>query len=260
MLRTGVVSFLNAQPLWVDLQGDPQFEIVAAPPAQLADMMAAGKLDLGLLPSFEALKLPNVELLTDLGVAADGAVESVGLFAQPGTNHAKSLLIDGDSRTSAALVRIVLKAIGENPMIATGAIAAENVPTCGHEAAMLIGDKCLKARALWPQLMFLDLASAWKELTELPFVFAVWTARPGVLSGHIQGRLHEALVNGREKIAALAEAAREATHWSTSSLTRYLGETIKHRLDERCRNGLREFARRCVADGLLPPGCEKRVG
>ncbi len=260
MLRTGVVSFLNAQPLWVDLRDDPQFEITAAPPAQLADMMAAGKLDLGLLPVFEALRLPNVEFLPDLGVAADGVVESVGLFAEHQANQAKSLLIDGDSRTSAALVKLVLKAVGENPAILTGQIRPEDVPSCGHEAGMLIGDKCLKARALWPKLLFLDLASAWKELTQLPFVFAVWAARPGGFSGHVQGRLHQALMAGRERATELAEAAREATGWSTSALTRYLNQTIIHRLDDRCRNGLREFARRCVAEGLLPQGCDARVG
>lgn len=259
MLRTGVVSFLNAQPLWADLCDDPQFQLFSAPPAQLADMMSRGELDLGLLPSFEALRLADVEILPDLGVAADGVVESVGIFARQNASHAKSLLLDGDSRASAALARVVLAAIGENPEIVSGKIGADELESCGHEAVMLIGDKCLKARALWPKLAFLDLAAAWKELTGLPFVFALWTARSGVLNGSVRGRLRDALARGRGQIEQLAEVARQATGWSTSALTRYLEQTIIHKLDQRCRDGLSEFARRCVDLGQLPPGCDAKL-
>lgn len=254
-LRVGVVSFLNAQPLWVALKDDPDIDLIPDTPARLSDMMAAGQLDLGVLPAFEALRLPDVELVRELGVAAEGQVESVGIFTrldEGDTVSATSVRMDARSRTSIALAKIILAALDVQPDIHVSEVRPELFENYAESALLLIGDDCLRARAMWPKWRFLDLSQAWHELTGLPFVFAVWTARAGVLTAALRRKLADALDRGLFEVPRLVAAARRVTGQSEAYLSHYLTRTIRHRLDARCAEGLREFARRCVEHGLLP--------
>jgi len=52
-LRLGVVSFLNARPLVYSLQNDPRFELSYSVPSACAADLAAGRVDVGLIPSIE---------------------------------------------------------------------------------------------------------------------------------------------------------------------------------------------------------------
>ena len=254
-LRVGVVSFLNAQPLWVALERDPDIELIPGNPAELSQMMAQGRLDLGVLPAVEALRLEECELVTELGVAAQGPVESVGIFTklQSGdTVEANSLRVDQRSRTSVALARIILGALDVTPEITAGEVRPELFENYTESALLLIGDDCLRARAMWPDWRFLDLGQAWFEWTGLPFVFAVWTARPGVLTAALRRKLNDALNLGQLEISSLAKASRAATKQSEAYLTNYLTKVIRNRLDQRCMQGLVEFARRAVELEILP--------
>lgn len=254
-LRVGVVSFLNAQPLWVALEGDPDIGLIPDTPARLSDMMAAGELDLGVLPVFEALRLPDVELVRELGVAAEGPVESVGIFTkldEGDTVAAQSVRMDARSRTSVALAKIILAALDVQPEIHVSEVRPELFDNYPESALLLIGDDCLRARATRPNWRFLDLSQAWHELTGLPFVFALWTARAGVLTAALRRKLADALDRGLLEVPRLVAASRRITGQSDAYLSRYLTQTIRHRLDGRCVEGLREFAKRCIEHGLLP--------
>ena len=69
-LRIGVVSYLNAMPLWYALRHEQDIELVPDTPARLAAAMAADELDLGLLPVVEALRDPRLSFFPDLGIGA----------------------------------------------------------------------------------------------------------------------------------------------------------------------------------------------
>ena len=69
--RIGVVSYLNAVPLWYSLQNQTDIEVVPDAPAHLCRMMDAGRLDVGLLPVVETLRHESWTFFRDLGVAAD---------------------------------------------------------------------------------------------------------------------------------------------------------------------------------------------
>lgn len=262
-LRVGVVSFLNAQPLWVALERDPDIELIPDTPARLSDLMEQGRLDLGVLPAVEALRLPDTELVLELGVSAEGPVDSVGIFTRLSsgdTVEANSLRMDQRSRTSVALARIILNVLDVQPEISLAEVRPELFANYSESALMLIGDDCLRARALWPDWRYLDLSQAWFEWTGLPFVFALWTARPGVLSAAVRRKLHDALNLGLLEVPRLVRAARESTRQSEDFLTNYLTRTIRHRLDGRCVEGLTEFARRAADLEILPKSAILKLG
>jgi chorismate dehydratase len=199
--------------------------------------------------------LPDVELVRELGVAADGPVESVGIFTkldEGDTVSANSVRMDARSRTSVALARIILGALDVAPDARISEVRPELFNNYPESALLLIGDDCLRARAMWPDWRFLDLSQAWHEWTGLPFVFAIWTARAGVLTAALRRKLADALERGLMEVPRLVSISRQITGQSEEYLTRYLTQTIRHRLDQRCVEGLREFAKRCIEQGLLP--------
>ena len=257
--RIGVVSYLNAMPVWIAMQHDEEIALVPDTPARLADLMKAGQLDVGLLPVVEALREPNLGFFTDLGIAADGTVDSVGLFTRVELMDVRTVALSSASRTSAALARIVLKATGANPVYTDAQLDAEALATREEDAVLLIGDQCLRARKLETDRVFVDLASEWKLLTGLPFVFALWAGPAASLTPELHARLRVAYEESR---AAANDAIRFAgmeTGWSETELSHYLNEVIIHELDQDCMKGLLEFARRAAELELVPRAAVDKV-
>ena len=61
ILRVGIVDFLNSRPLaWGFLEGELEdfFSAVYASPSRVADLLALGEIDIGLVPSIEVLRIP----------------------------------------------------------------------------------------------------------------------------------------------------------------------------------------------------------
>jgi len=253
-LRVGVVSFLNAMPLWFSLRHDPGVEIIPDTPARLADKMAAGSLDIGLLPVVEALRQPGLQLVTSLGIGADGLVESVGLFTRKDLPDIESVAVSAASRTSVALCKIVLHAAGAKPAYLEASMTAADLADRNEDAVLMIGDACLAARKMATDRVWVDLAAEWKLLTDLPIVFALWAAKPNVMSPAIVQRLQATLREGRSEVFELVRMAAMDTGWSEAELARYLTEVIQHELTPQHHKGLLEFARRAIELELLPKG------
>ena len=250
-IRTGVVSFLNALPLWVALREDEDFELIPAAPSDLADMMARGDLDIGLLPLAEALADDRLSFFTDIGVSADGAVESVGLFSRVPLGRIRSVLLDRSSRTSAMLARLLLGEAGVSARFRAAPVEPSVVMDAEEDAVLLIGDRCLLARREIEGREWHDLSLLWREATGLSFVFAVWAGPTGALTAELHSRLRRALEDGRTMIPEIVSRAAGSSGLDGDFLEEYLRSTIRHNFDDRSIRGMREFCRRSVAAGLL---------
>ncbi len=112
-VRVGAVSYLNAKPLYYRLdEFAPGVRLEMDLPSRLADRLAAGELDLALIPSVEYLRgaAPGYEILPGFAIAARGAVRSVKLFSRVPLGRIERLALDAGSRTSQALARVWLDA------------------------------------------------------------------------------------------------------------------------------------------------------
>jgi chorismate dehydratase len=257
--RIGVVSYLNAMPLWISMQHDESIELIPDTPARLADMMKAHQLDVGLLPVVEALREPGLGFYSDLGIAADGMVDSVGLFTRVDLPEVRTVALSNASRTSAALARVVLKAAGSAAAFTDVQVDADSLASRDEDAVLMIGDQCLRARKLEKDRVFVDLAAEWKLLTGLPFVFALWAGPRRALTPELHARLRVAYEESR---AAASDAIRFAgmdTGWSEAELSHYLNEIIIHELTPDCIKGLLEFARRAAELELVPRAAVDKV-
>jgi chorismate dehydratase len=118
------------------------------------------------------------------------------------------------------------------------------------EALLLIGDKvvCEEPAGFEHQL---DLGQAWKELTGLPFVFAVWMARDGVELGELPVRLEEARREGLRHVEEIIAEHAIPRGWPAEVARRYLTSYLKYDVGPRQLHAIREFHRLAAKHGAI---------
>jgi chorismate dehydratase len=253
-LRLGVVSYLNAEPLVSGLEADPLFELIRDRPARVAERLHAGEVDLGMIPSIEYAR-GDYALVPGVSIASRGPVRSVRLLLQGPLPAVRRVALDQSSRTSQALCRVLLHEIlGRDPEYVQMAPDADAM-LAGADAALVIGDPALYLDRPGPAL---DLGEEWTQRTGLPFVYAFWAGRPGVLDAAGVRRLQEALAHGCQRFTAIAGAYNGLGAGQAARSELYLRENVVYRLGEEELSGLREFYRRAAALGLIPRAPELR--
>src|SRR5438445_2840989 len=118
-IRVGAVNYLNSKPLIERLTDfAPAIELSLDLPSRLADQLAAGQLDVGLIPVVEYFRGSNYTFVPNIAVASRGPVLSVTLFSRVPWPEIRSVALDEGSRASAALTQILLcKRNGIRPRI-----------------------------------------------------------------------------------------------------------------------------------------------
>lgn len=254
-LRIGVVSYLNSKPLLEDLaELLPDAELRLDYPSRLADDLAAGRLDVALIPSVEFFRGEGYEIVSDACVAACGPVLSVKLYSRVAPAEIGSLALDSGSRTSAALARILLaERFGLHPRLEPLALGQTTQDTTA-DAVLLIGDRAMfpveeEFTATW------DLGQEWFAWTGLPFVFAVWAARPGLDCRELEAVLSAARDRGGRSLEAIARREAPLLGLPLATTIQYLTKNLHYRLSSAERSGLRLFHELAVRNGLVPEPC-----
>jgi len=231
-LRIGAVSYLNTIPLVHGMRhglGAERIELSYATPAVLADAMAAGELDMALLPVIELARIPGLELVPGLGITTHGPSRSVLLVSRRPAEAIESLALDPDSRTSNALSRVLLAEVWHRrPRIVEGrGELAQSLERA--DAAVRIGDKAL-FEPVPADVRVYDLGEVWTGRTGLPFVFAAWAARPGVVDRELYLTLHESRRRGTRAVERIAEEYAWKGERRPELVREYLTAHIRYRL------------------------------
>ena len=252
-LRIGIVHYVNSRPLSRGLlRGEPGGSLVCEllPPAVIADRLRDGSLDVGLVPSIELARIPGLAVAPGLAIAATHEVRSVLLVSKVPVGEIRSVALDENSRTSAALVRILLaERYGLDPEYRP-ARAELDQRLAGSDAALLIGDPALCVPR--EGYVVLDLAGEWLELTGLPFVFAVWAVRAGLAAEGLGATLGASLARGLAELDAIVAEAAVETGLSPAVLRDYYRRNLSYTMGPAEQAGLAEFLRRAAARGLAP--------
>lgn len=255
-LRTGAVQYLNTKPLVHGLAG-LGLDVVYDLPSRLADQLAVGALDVALIPSIELFRNDGHRIVSDACIGCRGPVMSVKLFFRTAPRRVARLAVDEGSRTSATLARILLaERCGVLPEIEVLPIGSGLADTSA-DAILLIGDRAIEPQTAAPagggsfQLVW-DLGDEWCRWTGLPFVFAVWAARRGVVAPDLDRLLGAARDSGRANLAAIA-AAEAARHGLTvAQCHSYLADNLHYDLGPREREAVDLFRRLSTRLGLAP--------
>jgi chorismate dehydratase len=229
--RVGSVGYLNTVPLTRGLEE----EVIYATPSRLAEMLQRDELDAGLVSVVEVLFNDRYDILDGIAIASLGEVKSVLLAHRKPLDEVTEVFCDTASLTSVQLLRVLLAERGLKP---------EFKPLASYDFAalpdyaMLIGDPALDF-ALGPrQHEIWDLGAAWYELTNLPFVYAVWALRRGVENSALRRLLREARDFGLDTLDTIIRSRTEYTYDFRQD---YLGWHIHYHLGSDEKRGLAKF-------------------
>ena len=200
--RIGSVPYLNAAPLTRDIDG----ELIFATPAKLAEMLRRDELDAALVSITEVLLNDRYDILDGVAIGSLGEVYSVILAHKKPLAEAKEIFCDTASLTSVNLLKVLLAERGLKP---------EFKPLENYAAApekdfvLLIGDPAIEFQRAPHAHEIFDLGLAWTELTNLPFVYAVWALRRGIENKELRRELRQAKRFGMETLDYLIETRPE---------------------------------------------------
>lgn len=253
-LRVGCVRYLNSRPL---IHGHDA-QVSFAHPAQLADDLAAGDLDAGLVPVFELFQRPpgTYRVVDGVAIACRGAVGSVFLAHRGRLADLRRVRLDVASRTSANLLRVLLAEFhGMEPAyVDLAADDAPFAPVDPSEGHLLIGDQAIAYRARHGgELRYFDLGEQWRLATGLPFVFAAWLLRVGLPRAPLVAETLRGWRDaGRRRIAEVVAEAEATRRYPPGFPTRYLTQLIRYDLGTPEKLGLAEYGRLLHKHGLVP--------
>jgi chorismate dehydratase len=253
--RIGAVGYLNARPLTWALHQDPaRWHVRYDVPSVCAELLLAGGVKLGLVPSIEYLRCADYRLVPGVGIGSRGPVASVALYSRCPVEGIGTIALDTSSRTSVALVQILCRHhfrtrpsfVSQAPDLA--------VMLAACDAGLLIGDPAFDADHEALGLHKWDLGEAWTAMTGLPFVYAAWTGRSSAADERVVGALQAAQKVGVASVEAIAEEYGGGDSNRAARAARYLRDNVSYGLGPDEAAGLQLFLDYAVELGLAPHG------
>jgi len=252
-VRLGAVSYLNVRPLVYGLERYPddvsvRFDV----PAVCAALLAAGEIDLGMVPSITHLDRPGDRVVPGVCIGSAGPVASVALFSRVPVAEIRRIALDTSSRTSVALTRILCsRRFGISPAFTSH---PPDLPAmlADADAALLIGDPALFLDPADHGVSKIDLGAEWTAMTGLPFVWAFWAGRPDAADDRTVGLLQHAAEEGMRRSDQIADDYCADRPELRALARQYLRNHLMFRLDSRAVAGLETYYREAAALGLAP--------
>ncbi|MFD2557000.1 menaquinone biosynthetic enzyme MqnA/MqnD family protein [Sphingobacterium tabacisoli] len=229
-VRVSAVSYTNTLPFLQGVKASSVMEMIELSvdyPAECARKVITNEADLGIIPVAALLKVADPMIITDYCIGSDGAVDSVFIFSDKPIEQIKSLRLDLQSRTSNGLARILLKYYWKNEV--------DIVWEGNAEAYVLIGDRTFGKKETVPYVY--DLGYFWKELTGLPFAYAVWVANkelPVDFVDLFNQALAEGVAHPKDVIAGLPP-------YPNFDYEFYLTRSLDFNLDDRKRQAIEKY-------------------
>ena len=252
-IRAGAVSYLNTRPLVFGVDqglGADRLQLSYDVPSVVARRMASGELDLALLPVVELARIPDLVVVPGLAIGSLGNCRSVLLVARRPLAEVKSVALDPESSTSNALAAVLFaEAWGVKPELATGPLDLTEA-LAEHDAVVRIGDKAL-FEPLPAGVIAYDLGGAWTARTTLPFVFAVWATRPGVVDREVYEVLHASRRAGAAALPAIAADYTWKGRQYPEIALPYLRDAMRYRLGDQEVAAMRRFLAAAAGLGLV---------
>ena len=234
----GIVSYLNTRPLVYGLKLPPisnEIDLMEETPARLADLLLSDEIDVGLVPVAIIPELKEYFIVGDYCIGTETEVASVCLFSEVPLNEIQKVYLDYESRSSVALLKWLMKEYwGIHPTNVQAKDDTYRAEINGTTAGLVIGDRALEQRKI--STFIFDLASEWRAITGLPFVFAAWISNKPLPQSFIR-KFNDANAIGLNYIDTIV-AAQE---FDLFDLKKYYTLHLSYKLDDRKRKGMSLF-------------------
>jgi chorismate dehydratase len=229
--RIGSVEYLNAVPLTRGIES----ELIFATPAKLAEMLRRDELDAALVSITEVLLNDRYDILDGIAIASLGEVYSVLLAHKKPLEEATEIFCDTASLTSVNLLKVLF---AEKDLFPQFKPLESYDATSEKDFVLLIGDRAIDFQRAPHAHEIFDLGSAWTEMTNLPFVYAVWALRRGIENKELRRELRDAKKFGMDTLDYVIETREE---YDEDFRRDYLGWQIHYHLAADEKHGIERF-------------------
>lgn len=237
-LRIGIVNYLNTRPLLYGLERhsiSKKIEIIGHYPSQLVPLLKTDEIDIGLIPIATLPEFDNAHIVGNYCIGTEGEIASVALFSDVPLEEIKTVMLDYQSRSSAALLQWLMKEYWNiHPNIEHVTEESYRSRIGGTTAGLVIGDRAFDQRK--KSLFIYDLGSEWKKITGLPFVFACWVSKQKI-NEEFQLAFDEANAMGLSHIDEIV--AKE--NYMEYDLKKYYTLHLSYILDKQKREAMKLF-------------------
>ncbi len=236
--RLVLVNYLNTLPFLAGLNHafGKKHDLLLAHPAECAQTLFTGQADIGLIPIGALIDKNGWTRVTDFGIGCDGPVATVCLFGHTPLHEWDHVFLDYQSRTSVLLARILLAEYwNHQPKLIEAFPGFEN-QISEQTGGLIIGDRAILAREKYRYCY--DLGEAWKAMTGLPFVFAVWIAM-----SHIEPEFEHEMIRAFESgMTSIPDiVSTEGKQYPNFDLVYYYKQNIRYKLDGEALQGMEKF-------------------
>jgi len=233
-VRLACVEYYNTLPFLHGLsllESDAwEVDLALAPPSECSTLYLNDSVDIALIPVGALDRVDDYRMLESYCIGCDGAVDTVAILSQVPIETVQDLHLDPQSNTSNRLVQVLCKEYWQiSPRYHS------HSKDYNQESILAIGDKVFDLESNY-QYKY-DLGTAWKSFTGLPFVFAVWIAKPTV-SQSVTDTLNLAFRDGMNQPEQWIPEHLKA---ESDNLMTYLTENIVFPFDDSMREALNLF-------------------
>lgn len=262
--RVSAVSYLNTSPLVWGMAHGPQrgvYELHFTLPAECAEELRSGAADIGLVPTIELARQPDLTVIPGSAIACQGPVRSILLVSKKPMDAVESFAADTSSRTSVVLTQIVLaRKYGIRPRVRPYPPKLNEMLELA-DAALIIGDPALRMDpeiSTWrgQPVHVYDVGGEWVEMTERPMVYAVWAAKNLIAEAQMEDVFNASKRYGLERVDEIVERESAARDFSEDLVRRYVTQHISYDLGQRERESIGYFLRAAGELALVSPGAE----
>lgn len=253
-IRITNVHYLNSCP-YRAVARDPFVDYREADPSENARSLHEGETDLACIPLAEFANHGGYHAL-DLGIIADGTVQSVVLVSEDEITDLHTVFLDPASQTSVMLLRLLLRKLAPQAaarMQFTRLNPEQSVQRVGRGVgALMIGDKAMVLGQGFRHRF--DLATLWKQVTGKPFVFAIWAGLPniGVEQAESLKDVYQLFRYGLEKREVFAREWADEHKSDRAACVSYVLNNIKYEMTAEALDGARLFFQMGQEAGMFP--------
>ncbi len=245
MISISAVRYLNTLPFIYGIENSTlykEIELSLDFPAVCANKLLQGDVDLALVPTACIEDIKNHNIISDYCIGSDGSVETVSLYSNVPIFEVETIFLDYQSRTSIELLKILLRDYWHiSPKLIQAKVGFEE-EVMNKDAALIIGDRAFKYNNYYKYIY--DLSLAWKQLTGLPFVFAVWVANKN-LSIKFIDEFNLALQSGVDNIEEVLKLQKLASI-DCKDPANYLFNKISYILDSQKKKAMDLFLEKII--------------
>ena len=237
--KISAVNYINAFPFIDGLkafENQLDAEISLDYPAQCAQKLLKNEVEIGLIPVAVIPNLNYSQIISDFCIGAREKVQTVTLFSYVPKEELTHILLDYQSRSSAALIQVLSQHFWNlQPEFVHGGLDYIDQIE-GTQGALVIGDRVFELEDRFPYKY--DLADEWFHWHQKPFCFATWTANKEIDPDFI-ALFNKALAHGIQQIDQTIE--EKQPHYPKVSLKDYYFNNISHNLNAERRESISLF-------------------